>query len=322
MKDIFKKLIFVSFLCFIIAGLPVLAQTSEDTPVTPGKVRRSSAVPGPTITSAGMSDNKTATPEEISREAVSKHITDAAVKEGTQKIEDITSLQAKLFFYYSPTSLYEIFCKEGHITDIQLQPGEEPLYVGGGDTVRWVIDKAQSGSADTKQWHILVKPLKSKITTNLIITTDKHSYQVRVRAANFYNPVIGWTYPSEDKAAFLRQQAIEKKRADENISLTVAPDKLNFNYTIKAQTAWYQSTFSWTPKLAFDDGTKTYIQMSPDMKSGEAPALFVKDDEGVNLVNYRVKDNYYIVDRLFNQAELRCGLKEIVVVSRNTKDEK
>ena len=52
------------------------------------------------------------------------------------------------------------------------------------------------------------------------------------------------------------------------------------------------------------------------MKSGEAPALFVKDDEGVNLVNYRVKDNYYIVDRLFNQAELRCGLKEIVVVSR------
>jgi type IV secretion system protein VirB9 len=212
--------------------------------------------------------------------------------------------------------LYEIFCKEGHITDIQLQPGEEPLYVGGGDTVRWVIDKAQSGSADTKQWHILVKPLKSKITTNLIITTDKHSYQVRVRAANFYNPVIGWTYPSEDKAAFLRQQAVEKKRADENISLIVTPDKLNFNYTIEARTSWYQSVFSWTPKLAFDDGTKTYIQMSPDMKSGEAPALFVKDDDGVNLVNYRVKDNYYIVDRLFKQAELRCGLKEVVVISR------
>jgi type IV secretion system protein VirB9 len=56
--------------------------------------------------------------------------------------------------------------------------------------------------------------------------------------------------------------------------------------------------------------------MSSGMRAGEAPALFVKDDEGVNLVNYRVKDNYYIVDRLFNQAELRCGLKEIVVVSR------
>ena len=57
--------------------------------------------------------------------------------------------------------------------------------------------------------------------------------------------------------------------------------------------------------------------MSPNMKSGEAPALFVKDDEGVTLVNYRVKDNYYIVDRLFNQAEMRCGKKDIVVISRN-----
>lgn len=112
MKDIFKKLIFVSFLCFIIAGLPVLAQTSEDTPVTPGKVRRSSAVPGPTITSAGMSDNQTATPEEIGKEAVSKQITDAAVKEGTQKIEDITSLQAKLFFTTAPLLCMKSFAKK------------------------------------------------------------------------------------------------------------------------------------------------------------------------------------------------------------------
>ena len=35
------------------------------------------------------------------------------------------------------------------------------------------------------------------------------------------------------------------------------------------------------------------------------------------MVNYRVKENYYIVDRLFNQAELRIaqeGGEEIVLI--------
>ena len=314
----------LAFLLFTIVPV-VFAQTSLPQHEQPKKVGKSTAVPSPIITAAGMSEDnaKTTTPEEIKKEAVSKQITEAAITEGTQKFEDLTSLQAKIFFYYSPTSLYEVFCKDGYITDIQLQAGEEPLYVGGGDTVRWIIDKAQSGTGESKQWHILIKPLKAKISTNLIITTDRHSYQLRAHSSNFYNPFIGWQYPAEEKTAFLRQQAIEKKRADENISLTVTPEKFNFGYTIDAKTSWYQSTFSWTPKLAFDDGTRTYIQMSPYMKSGEAPALFVKDDEGgVNLVNYRVKDNYYIVDRLFNQAELRCGLKEIVIISRNTKGAK
>jgi type IV secretion system protein TrbG len=305
----------IAFLfCFIVFDTVAFAE-----PISK-KVGRHSAVSDPTITLSGMSEDKATTAEDTRKDMVAKQVTEAAIKDGTQKFEDLPSLQAKIFFVYSPTALYEIFCREGHITDIQLQPGEEPLYVGGGDTIRWMIDKAQSGSGDAKQWHIFVKPLKSKITTNLVITTDKHAYQIRVRAANFFNPFIGWTYPAEEKSAFLRQQAQEKKRADENISLTVAPDKINFNYTIEAQTAWYQSAYSWTPKLAFDDGTRTYIQMSVGMKSGEAPALFVKDEEGVNLVNYRVKDNYYIVDRIFDQAELRCGLKDIVVISRNTKN--
>ena len=68
--------------------------------------------------------------------------------------------------------------------------------------------------------------------------------------------------------------------------------------------------------MVFDDGTKTYIQMSGHMSSGEAPALFVKSDEGLALVNYRVKGDYYIVDRLFQKAEMRNGLKETVVISR------
>jgi len=44
--------------------------------------------------------------------------------------------------------------------------------------------------------------------------------------------------------------------------------------------------------------------------------LFVKGDEGLALVNYRVKGDYYIVDRLFQKAEMRNGMKETVLISR------
>jgi hypothetical protein len=59
---------------------------------------------------------------------------------------------------------------------------------------------------------------------------------------------------------------------------------------------------------AFDDGSKVYIEMPGGIAQGEAPPLFVIGPEGDGqLVNYRVKQNYYIVDRLFAAAELRMG---------------
>ena len=250
------------------------------------------------------------TPEDLRREAAAKKVVRHATNDAMQEYKDLVTLQGKVFFNYSDTSLYDVFCKEGHISDIQLQPGEDLLYVGGGDTVRWIMDKAQSGSGDAKQWHVLVKPLKNKIVTNFIITTDKHTYQICAKSTDFFNPLIGWLYPAEEKMALLRSQAEEKKRDEDNISTKVSPEKLCFSYSIKSKN------YSWRPKMVFDDGLKTYIQMAEGMKGGEAPALFVKDDAGVNLVNYRVKDNFYIVDRLFNQAELRNGMKETVVITR------
>jgi type IV secretion system protein VirB9 len=58
----------------------------------------------------------------------------------------------------------------------------------------------------------------------------------------------------------------------------------------------------------FDDGKKTFIQMPKELRVYEAPTLFILDEDSEPmLVNYRVKGDYYIVDRLFDQAELRVG---------------
>ena len=59
---------------------------------------------------------------------------------------------------------------------------------------------------------------------------------------------------------------------------------------------------------AFDDGAKTYIQFPPGRLTSEAPPLFVLGADGdAQVMNYRVKGDYYVVDRLFDRAELRLG---------------
>jgi type IV secretion system protein TrbG len=79
-------------------------------------------------------------------------------------------------------------------------------------------------------------------------------------------------------------------------------DKLNFRYRIEGDDP------PWRPLRAFDDGRKVFIQMPSGLSQGEAPPLFVAGSDGrPNLVNYRVRGAYYIVDRLFGAAELRLG---------------
>jgi type IV secretion system protein VirB9 len=84
---------------------------------------------------------------------------------------------------------------------------------------------------------------------------------------------------------------------------------LSFNYKISGDTP------SWRPLRAFDDGSKVYIEFPARIDQGEAPPLFVVGSNGKSdLVNYRVRGNYYIVDRLFAAAELRLGEKRQDVV--------
>lgn len=65
----------------------------------------------------------------------------------------------------------------------------------------------------------------------------------------------------------------------------------------------------------FDDGAKTYVEFSASLATGEAPPLFVMGADGeAELVNYRQRDRFYVVDRIFDAAELRLGRKKSQVV--------
>lgn len=217
-------------------------------------------------------------------------------------------INATQVYAFSEGMIFQGYTAPGAVTDIALQPGEALVAVASGDTARWVIGDTTSGSGDTRRTHILVKPFNAGLITNLVITTDRRTYHLRL-ASTARTPMaaISWTYPQDELLALKRQA--EAARSATPVAAGLDVDQLRFDYALSGDRP------AWRPLRAFDDGQKTYIEFPSGLSQGEAPPLFVLGADGkAELANYRVRERYYIVDRLFDAAELRLGLKKQQVV--------
>jgi len=218
-------------------------------------------------------------------------------------------INAVQVYPYSPGALYQVYTSPGEITDVMLQQGEKLVGTGpvaAGDTVRWIIGDTESGAGTTKRIHILVKPTRPDLTTNLIVNTDRRTYLAELRSTPAtYMASVSWDYPEDDLIALHRQDSAAEDEAPVDVGLTL--DALNFRYAIQPVKG---GTPPWLPSRTFDDGRKVYIAFPAGIGQGELPPLFVLGaDGGPELVNYRVRQNWMIVDRLFAAAELRLGDK-------------
>ena len=213
-------------------------------------------------------------------------------------------INAVQVYPFSGGALYQVYAAPGQVTDVALQEGEQLVGSGpvaAGDTVRWIIGNTDSGAGATKRVHILVKPTRPDLITNLVINTDRRTYLLELRSTgSTYMASVSWLYPEDQLIALRRQNAAAAVAAP--IDTGVEVSKLKFRYQITGDNP------PWRPLSAFDDGSKVYIEMPRGLAQGEAPPLFVVGPQGDGqLVNYRVRQNYYIVDRLFGAAELRLG---------------
>ena len=209
---------------------------------------------------------------------------------------------------FNDGTIYQVYTAPGLVTDIMLQPGETLVAVASGDTARWVIGDTTSGSSDGKQTHVLVKPVSAGLLTNLVITTDRRAYHLRLASTPATAlSSLRWTYPQDDLLAVRRKA--EAAQAAAPVATGLAIEQLHFNYAISGDRP------PWRPLRVFDDGTRTYVEFPASLASGDAPPLFVVGPDGkVELVNYRLRDRFYVVDRIFDAAELRLGLKKHQVV--------
>jgi P-type conjugative transfer protein TrbG len=211
-------------------------------------------------------------------------------------------------YAWTEGSLYRLYTAPERVSDIALQPGEALLSVAAGDTVRWVIGDTASGTGSARRVHILVKPSAPGLATNLVIMTDRRVYHVQLESvADGAMAGIAWTYAEDALLAVRAGEGVTAAAASQDKGLAL--DRLSFRYRIEGDDP------PWRPLRAFDDGRQVFIEFSEGMRTSEAPPLFVTDGKGAaELVNYRVRDRYYVVDRLFAAAELRLGAPRQQVV--------
>ncbi|MGL4969581.1 MAG: TrbG/VirB9 family P-type conjugative transfer protein, partial [Fusobacteriaceae bacterium] len=173
----------------------------------------------------------------------------------------------------------------------------------GGDTARWSKASAVTGSSEGQRTVIYIKPFSLGLKTNLVINTNKRTYNINLYSAKeWYNPVVKWLYPQDDII-----KNIAKSSTEEEMTLT-DPRNLNYKYSVSTKK------YPFVPSVIFDDGKKTFLVMNNNLQ--ELPSFYIKDGKKLLLVNYRVKGNYLIVDRTFKEGALRIGEKEIIIRRR------
>ena len=209
---------------------------------------------------------------------------------------------------YTDGALYQLYTSPGRVTVIALQEGEELVTVSAGDTVRWIVGDTASGAGASLRVNILVKPTRIGLKTNLVITTNRRTYLLELSSTpQAWMASASWDYP-KDRMLALQKQAQQAQVAapvDSGLSL----ERIKFRYAITGDNP------SWKPLRAFDDGERVYIQFPTGIAQGELPPLFVIGQQGDGqLVNYRFRSPYYVVDRLFGAAELRLGADKAAVV--------
>jgi P-type conjugative transfer protein TrbG len=209
---------------------------------------------------------------------------------------------------YADGALYQVYTSPGRVTVITLQEGEELVTVSAGDTVRWIVGDTASGTGSSLRVNILVKPTRVGLKTNLVITTNRRTYLLELSSTpQAWMASASWDYP-KDRMLALQKQAQQAQAAapvDSGLSL----EQIKFRYAISGDSP------PWKPLRAFDDGERVYIQFPAGIMQGELPPLFVIGQQGDGqLVNYRFRSPYYVVDRLFGAAELRLGADKAAVV--------
>jgi type IV secretion system protein TrbG len=204
---------------------------------------------------------------------------------------------------YTEGALYQLYTAPSQVSDIALQPGEKIVAVSAGDTVRWVIGDTVSGTGEKARAHVLVKPIAEGLKTNLVIISDRRAYHLELTSMpETYMASVSWAYPHDELIALRRRNASAEEETEQVVARGLEIDKLQFRYAISGDNP------PWRPVRVFDDTKKVYIQFPARLDQGDAPPLFIVGPDGENqLVNYRVRGRYYIVDRLFAAAELRLG---------------
>jgi type IV secretion system protein VirB9 len=215
-----------------------------------------------------------------------------------------------IVFIFGAT-LPTVVCAPLYVCDLVLQAGETVNDLNVGDSVRWQITPATQGAGEESITHVIIKPTDVGLVTNLIITTNRRAYTIKlVSRAEDWMPRVSFHYPSDLRGQWgaYRQAASARSEAAGAAIGSGAAD-FDFGYSLSGDSP------SWRPVRVFSNGAKTYIEFPRDIGSGELPTLVALGDDGglftepsKQLVNYRFVNGRFEVDKVLLRAALISGV--------------
>ena len=213
-------------------------------------------------------------------------------------------------YVYKPDFIYKYVGTYEYQSHIQFQPGENIKTISMGNTSGW--EMIPSGN------RLFLRPINSKAKTNMTLITDKRLYQFLLEAKSvksFDDPAVLFEarFLYDDDEGKNNGFTIIKQDDSDEIDMS-DPSKYNFDYT-------FSGPDKIAPVKVFDDGEFTYFEFRA--KNAEVPAIFNVDSDGYEgLVNYRVKGNYIIVERVSKLYTLRHGTDTVCVFNEILRQEK
>lgn len=209
--------------------------------------------------------------------------------------------------YTYGAGLATVVCAPLRVCIVELEAGEK--IVGEphiGDSIRWLVSPASAGREIEETPLVVLKPKQAGLDTTLLVTTDRRAYYLRlVSKPDDYLARVAFAYPEDEVRRWRAAAAEQERRRQQEAQTRIAPvesiENLYFDYRILG------SDENIRPIRVVDDGKKTYIQMTANAAPREAPALVIVTADGAEMVNYRVKGDMYIVDRLFERGALILG---------------
>ncbi len=236
------------------------------------------------------------------------------------KARPLMSSDGKIVFAFGQ-SMPKLICSPGRACDVEMEPGEKVKTVILADKANWEWQGAESIERGVTVQHLVFQPRDKELETNVIVTTDRRTYHIRLFAPKVEGDYLnraGFYYPSEMVSSWAEKMGVEaavtaKKEGANVMPVAVAPQKLAFDYRIDGET-------SFTPLRVFNDGERVYFEMPESLRHGENPVFMLIDEVGKHMVvNYRREVDeatakiHYVVDKLFNKGELRMGSESVKI---------
>lgn len=202
---------------------------------------------------------------------------------------------------YNPNDVFKFVGHYGYQSSIIFADDEEVGTISMGDSLSWQV--VPQGN------RIFLKPMEPNADTNMTVLTNRREYQFELHAREVEKDkgmsddqlvfTVKFVYPDEVGGGDLIRLNTLK-----GIDLS-EPERYNFGYSISGAEII-------APIKIFDDGEFTYFEFRD--KNAEVPAFFLVDSEGKEgLINYRVVDNYIVVERVASRLTLRHGSDVVCV---------